>query len=92
MIKIECDVWEKRQLLEYLDYSKKKMQEDFNGGRITLECLIFEHSKIDNLKSVVNGKTNEDYLLRSKEFRQKYYNNDELTPVEKELKRAGEMR
>ena len=29
MVKIECTVWEQRQLFEYLDYSAKKLLEDY---------------------------------------------------------------
>lgn len=90
MIKIECDVWQQSQLIEYLDYSAKKLQEDFNNDKITLECLIYEQSKINNLKKIVNGKEYDGYLLKCKSARRKHYvfdelNDDKLNDAEKEI-------
>lgn len=92
MVRIECDVWEQSQLIEYLDYSDKKLQEDFNNGKITLECLLYEQTKINNLKRIVNGKEYEGYLLKSKSARRKFYIGDDLNEAEKEILRLPEVR
>lgn len=91
MVRIECDVWEQSQLIEYLDYSAKKLQEDFNNGKITMECLIYERTKINNLKRVVNGKPYDGYLLKAKSARRKFID-EELTEAEKEIMRLNEVR
>ena len=91
MVRIECDVWEQSQLIEYLDYSAKKLQEDFNNGEITMECLLYEHTKINNLKRVVNGKPYDGYLLKAKSARRKFID-EELTEAEKEIMRLNEVR
>lgn len=87
MIRIECDVWEQSQLIEYLDYSSEKLQEDFNNGKITLECLIYEQGKINKLKKVVNGKEYDGYLLKCKSARHKHYVDEELNEAEREIMR-----
>lgn len=91
MVRIECDVWEQSQMIEYLDYSAKKLQEDFNNGKITMECLIYERTKINNLKRVVNGKSYDGYLLKAKSARRKFID-EELTEAEKEIMRLPEVR
>ena len=91
MVRIECDVWEQSQMIEYLDYSAKKLQEDFNNGKITMECLIYERTKINNLKRVVNGKPYDGYLLKAKSARRKFVD-EELTEAEKEIMRLPEVR
>lgn len=91
MVRIECDVWEQSQLIEYLDYSAKKLQEDFNDGEITMERLIYENTKINNLKRIVNGKPYDGYLLKAKSARRKFID-EELTEAEKEIMRLNEVR
>lgn len=85
MIRIECGIWEQKQFIEYLDYSASKLQEDFNNGKITLEGLIYEQSKINNLKRIVNGKEYDGYLLKAKSARRKHYIDDDLNEAEKEI-------
>ena len=86
MVRIECDVWEQRQLFEYLDYSSKKLLEEYKKNEITRAYLEYELSKIKNLRKVLNGKGHGDYLLRSSVYRSRYSNEDELTKAERELK------
>lgn len=85
MVRIECDVWEQRQLFEYLEYSKNKLIEDYNNGEITEKYLEFELDKIKNLRKVLNGKNKDDYLLRSSIFRRENSDEGSLTDAEKEL-------
>ena len=92
MIRIECDVWEQRQLFEYLEYSKKKLIQDYRKNEVTRAYLEIELSKIKNLKKVLNGKGKSDYLLRSSRFRQVHSDEDELTKAEKELAKLPEVR
>lgn len=92
MVKIECTVWEQRQLFEYLDYSAKKLLEDYKKNEITRAYLEIEIDKIKNLEKVLNGKGKSDYLLRSSDFRRMYSNEDELTKAEKEIARLPEVR
>ena len=92
MVKIECDVWEQSQLIDFLDYADKKLKEDFNNGKITLECLLYEQTKINNLKKVVNGKEYEGYLLKSKSARRKFYIGDSLNAAEREIRKLPEVR
>lgn len=92
MIRIECDVWEQRQMFEYLEYARKKLIQDFKKNEITRAYLEIELEKIKNLEKVLNGKGKDDYLLRSSDFRRMYSNEDELTKAEKELARLPEVR
>ena len=92
MVRIECDVWEQSQMIEYLDYSAKKLQEDFNNGKITMECLLYEHTKINNLKRIVNGKPYDGYMLKAKSARRKFYIDEELNEAEKEIMKLDEVR
>lgn len=92
MVRIECDVWEKRQLFEYLDYSKKKLIQEYKNNEITHAYLEIELDKINNLKNILDGKGNNDYLLRSKVFRREYSDEESLTKAEKELARLTEVR
>lgn len=85
MIRIECDVWEQRQLFEYLEYSKNKLIEDCNNGTITDKYLEIELDKIENLRKVLNGNGKSDYLLRSSVFRSEHSDESSLTPAEKEI-------
>lgn len=91
MIRIECDPWEQKQLSEYLQYSKKKLCEDYNKEEITLLYLKIELEKIDNLLNVVSGKGHHDYLLDAKAYRQIYNRGDDLTDAEKEIRRLPEV-
>jgi len=92
MVRIECDVWEQSQMIDYLDYCKKKLQEDFNNGKITMECLLYEHTKINNLKRIVNGKPYDGYMLKAKSARRKFYIDDNLNDAEKEIMKLDEVR
>lgn len=69
MIKLECDVWEQKQLSEYLQYAKRKLFEECNNGNITALYLEIEVKKIDNLLRVVHGKGEHDYLYDSNAYR-----------------------
>ena len=79
-------------MFEYLDYSAKKLLEDYKKNEITRAYLEIEIDKIRKLKKVLNGKGKSDYLLRSSDFRRMYSNEDELTKAEKELARLPEVR
>ena len=92
MVKIECTVWEQRQLFEYLEKKKKKLLEDYKKNEITRAYLEIEIDKIRQLEKVLNGKGKSDYLLRSSDFRRMYSSEDELTKAEKELARLPEVR
>lgn len=92
MVKIECTVWEQRQMYEYLDYSAKKLLEEYKNNEITRAYLEIEIDKIKNLRKVLNGKGKSDYLLRSSVYRKRYANEDELTKAEKELAKLPEVR
>lgn len=92
MIKIECDVWEQKQLSEYLMYAKKKLCEECNQDKITVLYLKIELDKIDNLLRVINGKGHHDYLLDAKAYRQMYSNEESLTKAEKELSMLSEVK
>ena len=92
MVKIECTVWEQRQMYEYLDYSVKKLLEEYKNNEITRAYLEIEIDKIKNLRKVLNGKGKGDYLLRSSVYRKGYANEDELTKAEKELAKLPEVR
>ncbi len=92
MIRIECTVWEQRQLFEYLNYSKKKLYEDYKKNEITSAYLEIELDKIKNLEKVLNGKGKSDYLLRSSDFRRRYSDENNLTHAERELARLPEVR
>lgn len=73
MVTITCNVYEKHDFLNMLDYAKKKKIEDCNNNLITPGLLKLELEKIDRLKRRILGKKPvEDYLLQSKEFREKY--------------------
>lgn len=85
MVRIECDVWEQSQFIEFLDYASIKLEEDFNNDKITLERLIYEQEKINNLKRIVNGKGYDGYLLKSKSSRRKHYIDDDLNEAEREI-------
>lgn len=88
MVTIKCDVYEKHQLLKYLDYCKKKKIEECNKGDITVGLLNFDLNILNNLINRVNGKYVEDYLMRSKECRS---NNprEELDEFEKEVRKLA---
>ena len=92
MVRIECDVWEQRQLFEYLDYSKKKLIQDYEKNEITRAYLEIELGKIKNLEKILNGKGKGDYLLRCSDFRRKYSDDGSLTQAEKELARLPKVR
>lgn len=79
MVRIECSVWEKRQLTEYLEYAKKKYCEDCNNDKITVGLLNIELDRINNLLEIINGKVVSDYDRPSKAYIEKYhgyYRND----------------
>lgn len=85
MVRIECTVWEHRQMFEYLDYSAKKLLEEYKKNEITRAYLEIELEKLRNLRKVLSGKGKDDYLLRSSIYRRKHSNEDELTKAEKEI-------
>ena len=92
MVKIECTVWEQRQLFEYLDYSAKKLLEEYKKNEITRAYLEIEIDKIKNLEKVLNGKGKSDYLLRSVRYRRLHSNETELTEAEKEIAKLSQER
>lgn len=92
MVKIECTVWEQRQLFEYLDYSAKKLLEEYKKNEITRAYLEIEIDKIKNLEKVLNGKGKSDYLLRSARYRRLHSNETELTKAEKEIAKLSQER
>lgn len=79
-------------MIDYLEYASKKLQEDFNNDKITMEMLIYERSKINNLIRVVNGKGYDGYLLKPKSYRRKFYIDDDLTEAEQEIRKLPEVR
>jgi len=90
MIKLECDVWEQKQLSEYLQYAKKKLFEECNEGKITALYLEIEIKKLDNLLRVVHGKGEHDYLYDSSAYRMSHsdYNGSN---ADKEIWRIPEL-
>lgn len=63
MVTINCDVYEKHDLLKILDYAKKKKYEDCNNNIITPTLLEMEVRTIETLKKRVNGKYKEDMII-----------------------------
>lgn len=61
MITIICSVYEKHDLLELIDYAKKKKIEDCNNDIITPYLLNIELARLNKLKQRINGKVREDY-------------------------------
>ena len=90
MVKLECTVWEQKQLSEYLQYAKKKMFEECNNGYITALYLELEVKKIDNLLRVVHGKGDDDYLYDSSAYRMSHGRKVESS-ADKEIWRIPEL-
>lgn len=61
MVIIKCDIYEKGELIRFLDYAKTKKIEDCNNDKITPKLLKLELEKIEILKKIINGKCREDY-------------------------------
>lgn len=93
MITIKCDVYEKNQLLQYLNYCKKKRIEECNNDEITVGLLNIELGIINNLIDRIDGKYREDYDMRSKDYRVRDApKRDELNDFEKEVRKLTEVR
>lgn len=95
MVKIECDVWEQKQMIEYLEFAFEKRKEEYEDGKITRECLEFERNKINKLLKIVKGKEYDGYLLKAKSERRKHLVTDiykELNDAEREIMRLPEVR
>ena len=61
MIRINCTVYEKYDMLAMLKYAKKKKIEEFNQNKITAKLLEIELNKIATLERRIEGKYREDY-------------------------------
>lgn len=68
MVTINCSVYEKHDLLEVLEYAKKKKIQDYESGKITKELMKFDTNIIDKLIQRVNGKYVEDYFKTSLKY------------------------
>lgn len=61
MIRINCTVYEKHDMLAMLKYAKQKKIEEFNRNKMTAKLLEIELNKIATLERRVNGIYREDY-------------------------------
>lgn len=61
MIRINCTVYEKHDMLAMLKYAKRKKIEEFNKNEITAKLLEIELNKIATLEKRINGIYREDY-------------------------------
>lgn len=68
MITIKMSVYEKADLLSFLDYAKEKKIEDCNNDIITPLLLNIELERIKILKNRIKGKFNEDYQQMSRKY------------------------
>ena len=68
MVTIKMSVYEKADLLRFLEYAKEKKLEDCNNDVITPLLLKIELEKINTLKDRVNGKFKEDYQQTSRKY------------------------
>lgn len=68
MVTIKMSVYEKADLLNFLEYAKQKKIEDCNNDIITPLLLNIELEKINALKDRVNGKFKEDYQQTSRKY------------------------
>ena len=68
MITIKMSVYEKADLLSFLDYAKEEKIEDCNNDIITPLLLNIELERIKILKNRIKGKFNEDYQQMSRKY------------------------
>ena len=68
MVTIKMSVYEKADLLSFLDCAKEKKIEDCNNDIITPLLLNIELERIKILKNRIKGKFNEDYQQMSRKY------------------------
>lgn len=74
MITIKCTENEKGMLLRILDNYKKYRKLDCDNEKITDKELQYDIEIINRLINRTNGKFREDYLMNSKQYREKFSN------------------
>lgn len=61
MVRINCTVYEKYDMLALLKYAEQKKIEEFKKNKMTSKLLQIELNKIETLKKRINGIYKEDY-------------------------------
>ena len=61
MVRINCTVYEKYDMLSILKYAKRKKIEEFKKNKMTSKMLRIELNKIKTLENRINGIYHEDY-------------------------------
>lgn len=74
MVTIKCTQNEKGMLLRFLDNYKQYRKLDCDKEKITDKELQYDTEIINRLIERINGKFCEDYLVNSKQYREKLSN------------------
>lgn len=62
MVTIKCNPYERGELLRYLEYAKKKKQEEPRKENERFSEINYDIQRINHLIELVKGKYEEDYL------------------------------